>query len=84
LVEVLEPNVLMLGAKQSVSGDGLVLRFWEVTGRATTAHVRLGHVPVREAVACNLVEEPQGPLEFKDHVITVPIRGAGLATVVVR
>jgi hypothetical protein len=84
LVEVLEPNVLLLGAKQAEAGEGLVLRLWEVSGQPATAHVRLRHWPARKAVACNLVEEPQGPLELTDNVISVPIRGSGLATVMVR
>ena len=81
---ILEPNVLLLGAKQAESGDALVLRLWEVSGQGTTAHVRLRHRPAREAVACNLVEEPQGPLPLTDNVISVPIRASGLATVMVR
>lgn len=81
LVEIAEPNVLLIGTKQADSGDGLVLRLWEVSGKAATAHLRLRHLPVRVATACNLVEEPQGPLELKNDVIQVPIRGSGLVTV---
>ena len=84
LVEVLEPNVLLLAAKQAEAAPALVLRLWEAGGRAVTAHVRLSQWPVARAVACNLVEEPQGPLEVKDRVISVPIRGSGLATVMVQ
>ncbi len=84
LLEVLEPNVLLLAAKQAEAGQGLVLRLWEASGQQTTAHVRLGHWPARKAVACNLVEEPQGPLQLTDNVISVPIRASGLATVMVR
>ena len=84
LLEVLEPNVLLLGAKRAEAGDALVLRLWEVSGQPATAHVRLSHWPARNAVACNLVEEPQGPLELTDNVISVPIRASGLATVMVR
>jgi len=84
LLEVREPNVLLLGAKQAEAGDALVLRLWEVSGQGTTAHVRLRHRPAREAVACNLVEEPQGPLPLTDNVISVPIRASGLATIMIR
>jgi alpha-mannosidase len=83
LLEVLEPNVLLQGAKQAEAGEGLVLRLWEVSGQPTTAHVRLRHWPARKAVACNLVEEPQGPLPLTDNVISVPIRASGLATIMV-
>jgi hypothetical protein len=84
LVEIAEPNVLLLGAKQSETGDGLVLRLWETSGQSATAHVRLNHLPARAAVKCNLVEEPQGDLEINDHVLAVPLRGSGLATVLVK
>jgi hypothetical protein len=84
LVSVVEPNVLLIAAKQAESGDALVLRLWEVSGQPTTAHVRLNHLPVHRATACSLVEEPQGSLQIENNVIAVPIRGAGLATVLVR
>jgi hypothetical protein len=84
LVDIAEPNVLLIGAKQAEAGGALVLRLWEVSGHAATAHVRLTHLPARKTTACNLVEEPQGPLEIKDHVISVPMRGSGLATVMVQ
>ncbi len=83
LVEIAEPNVLLIGAKQADSGDGLVLRLWEVSGRAVTAHVRLKHLPAQKATACNLVEDPQGSLVVTDNVVQVPVRGSGLATVLI-
>jgi alpha-mannosidase len=83
LVEVAEPNVILIGAKQSEVGGQLVLRLWEVNGQPTTAHLRLGQTPARKATACNLVEEPQGALEIRDNVIAVPIRASGLATVII-
>jgi hypothetical protein len=81
LVSIDEPNVFLVGARRAAEGDGLILRLWELTGKPTTAHVRLPHVPFKKATACNLVEEPQGPLEIRDGTIAVPIRGSGLATV---
>jgi hypothetical protein len=83
LVEIAEPNVLLIGAKQAEQGSGLVLRLWEVSGQSTTAHVRLNHLPFRRATACNLVEERQGNLKIKNNMIAVPLKGSGLATVVV-
>jgi hypothetical protein len=82
LVSVDEPGVIVTGVKQAEEGQGLVVRLWELTGKATTAHVRLDkHIPAAKATACNLVEEPANPLEIKDGLISVPIRGSGLATV---
>jgi hypothetical protein len=80
LVEIAEPNVVLLAAKQAEAGDGLVLRLWEVSGRPATAHVRLRHLPVRSAVSCNLVEDAAGALEISNGEIAVPIRASGLAT----
>jgi len=83
VLEIAEPNVILVGAKQAEEGAGLVLRLWEVSGQPTTAHVRLKSISAKKATACNLVEEPQGALELKDGVIAVPVRGSGLATVLV-
>ena len=84
LVEVAEPNVVVVAAKQADAGGGLVLRLWEVSGQATTAHIRLPQGKATKATACNLVEESQGALEIKDGTIAVPVRGRGLATVIVQ
>jgi hypothetical protein len=55
-----------------------------VSGQATTAHIRLPQGKATKATACNLVEESQGALEIKDGTIAVPVRGRGLATVIVQ
>ncbi|MCY2988487.1 MAG: polysaccharide lyase family protein [Planctomycetota bacterium] len=82
LVSITEPNVIVIGTKQADDGQALVVRLWELTGQATTAHLKLdSHVPASKAGACNLVEEPQQALEVKDGALAVPIRGYGLATV---
>jgi hypothetical protein len=81
LVSIDEPNVLLVGARRAAEGDALVLRLWELTGHPATAHVRLSSIPTRKATACNLMEEPQGPLEIQGGAIAVPLRASGLATV---
>ena len=74
--------MIVIGVKQADEGGALVVRLWEITGQATTAHLRLDkHIPAAKAVACNLVEEPEGPLAVQGGVVSVPIRGSGLATV---
>jgi alpha-mannosidase len=83
LIEIAEPNVLLIGAKKAEASDALVLRLWELTGQATTAHVRIPLLKPKKATACNLVEEPQGDLELKDGTIAVPIKASGLATVMI-
>jgi alpha-mannosidase len=83
LIEVAEPNVLVVSAKQADASGGLVIRLRELGGQATTAHVKLPHAKFQKATACNLVEDPEGPLEVRDGAIAVPVRGLGLATVLV-
>jgi hypothetical protein len=82
LMSIAEPNVMVIGTKLSETGQGLVVRLWEVEGKPTTAHLKLDpHIPATKATACNLVEVPGQPLEIRDGTVAVPIRGAGLATV---
>jgi hypothetical protein len=82
LISVAEPNVLVTAVKRADDGKALVVRLWELTGQATTAHVQLDRrLPALKAEACNLVEDPSGPLELHDGQLAVPIRGSGLATV---
>ena len=83
LVEIDEPNVLLVGMKRAESGESLVLRLWEISGQPTTAHLRLPHIPVKKATLCNLVEVPQEELEVRQSTVTIPVRGSGLATVAV-
>ena len=61
----------------------LVVRLWEVTGQATTAHLRLDRAHSRRQGRrpATWSKTAQGPLELRDGVIAVPIRGCGLATV---
>ncbi len=82
LLSVDEPGVIVVGVKQADEGHALIVRLWETSGRATTAHLRLNQGnAVAKAEACNLVEDVQNPLEVNDRVVAVPIRGSGLATV---
>jgi hypothetical protein len=82
LVSVAEPNVLLTAVKRCDEGSALVVRLWEVTGRATTAHLRLAPaLRAAKATVCNLVEDPCGALELRAGELTVPVRGAGVATV---
>jgi len=82
LISVAEPNVMVTGVKRADDGHDLIVRLWELTGKPTTAHLRLDrHIPAAKAQACNLVEEIREPLEVRDGEIAVPIRASGLATV---
>ena len=81
LVEIAESNVLLIGMKRAETGEALILRLWETTGKATTAHVRLPHVAFKKATSCNLVEEPQGDLDVEQSAVAVPVPSLGLVTV---
>ena len=88
LLEVAEPNVIVIGAKRPEQGEGLVVRLWELTGQPTTAHLRVGPAgaapgwpSAKKATACTLVEAPQESLAIHDGVVAVPLRKFGLATV---
>ncbi len=84
LVEIAEPNVLLVAVKRAETSDALILRLWETTGKPTTAHVRLPRFSVEKAVSCNLVEVPQDPLAVDEGTVAIPIEGSGLATVAVK
>jgi alpha-mannosidase len=82
LVSVAEPNVMVIGTKLSETGKGLIVRLWEVEGKATTAHIKLDPcLGATKARATNLVEVPSEALDIRDNTVTLPIRGSGLATV---
>jgi alpha-mannosidase len=82
LIAVAEPNVLLTGVKRSDDGQSLVVRLWELSGRATVAHLRLAPgLRATKAATCNLVEDPGDALSIHDGQLAVPVRGAGLATV---
>ena len=77
LVSVAEPGVIVISTKQADQGKALVVRLWELSGQPTTAHLHLDpRIPAAKATACNLVEDPEGPLELHDGVVAVPIRAA--------
>ncbi|NOY82797.1 MAG: hypothetical protein GXP31_17500 [Kiritimatiellaeota bacterium] len=80
-VEIMEPNVLLIGAKTVEKGDGLILRLWNLSRTAITAHIRLPLSPVTKAELCTLVEEALRPLDVQDGTVPVPVRAAGVATV---
>jgi alpha-mannosidase len=64
-------NVVVTGLKPSDDGDGLVVRCYEVEGRATEAILELAH-PVRP-VRCNLLEEPEEHAPASQPASRVPL-----------
>ena len=77
-----EPANVAVGAvKRADVGDGLVVRLWETTGRATTARLACG-LPVRTARKATLEEASGEELPVRDGVVEVELRGFEIATVI--
>jgi hypothetical protein len=76
------PNVQLTVLKAAGrAGRGWIARFVETEGRATTFTLDAGALGVREAAACNLVEDDTGPLAVRNGKISVSVRPFGFATV---
>lgn len=81
-VNIGAPNVQMTTLKNSEQpGRGLVLRLVETAGRATQTTIALPHFPVKQAFACDLVENDQQPLPIDGKTISVKLAPHGFATV---
>jgi alpha-mannosidase len=83
--EVLTPNVMLSGMKKAEDGDGLIVRLYEMEGRAITARVRLGAAlcaPGAAAIETDLVEQPlaTNTASLADGVLSVDVPAFGLVT----
>jgi len=83
LIQIDQPNVIMIGAKQSEVDSSLALRFWELTGKTTRADVHLPLMPMHKATLTNLVEEPRQAVKIDRTIVHVPVDASGLATVLI-
>jgi len=84
--EVLTPNVMLSGVKKAEDSDALILRLYEVDGKATTAEVRLSSVlarPNAPAVETDILEQPlsSSTARMNGDVLSVQIPPFGLVTV---
>ena len=81
-VKVSAPNVQMTTLKNSEQpGRGWIVRLVETAGRETAATIELPHFPVKQAFACDLVENDQHPLTTSGRTINVQLAPYGFATV---
>lgn len=81
-VNVSAPNVQMTTLKNSEQpGRGLIVRLIETAGRATEATIELPHFPIKQAFACDLVENDLRPLMTNGKTIRVKLAPHGFATV---
>ena len=70
--------------KQAESGEGLIIRLRELSGKQTEATLTLPKGKFKEAWACTLVEDPKSRLKFSADQVTVTVPAHGLATVLVK
>ncbi|MCI0389174.1 MAG: glycosyl hydrolase-related protein [Acidobacteria bacterium] len=81
-VKISAPNAQMTTLKNSEQpGRGLIVRLIETTGRETQAMLELPHFPVKQAFACDLVENDQRELTTPGKTINVKLAPYGFATV---
>jgi mannosylglycerate hydrolase len=78
----LEGKGLVLSAvKTAETGDGFIVRFYNITDEPTTARLRTS-LPAKAAMRVNLAEEELEPLHI-DHsgILAIPVRGKQIITV---
>lgn len=80
----IEPAGLILTAfKQSEAGDGLVLRFYESSGQAGTAHIKLPD-GATEAYETNLMEKQESTLKVSGHEVVMPFGAWEIKTILIK
>jgi alpha-mannosidase len=86
LAELLTPGVMLSGLKKAEDSEALIVRLYEMEGKATTARLWLSERLVRPdapVVATDLMEQPlaAGTARMENSVMQVEIPAFGLATV---
>ncbi|MGQ9731886.1 MAG: alpha-mannosidase [Candidatus Zipacnadales bacterium] len=89
VMEILTPNVMFSALKRSEDDSGLVLRFYEMEGRATRAQVRLADRlvgPEASAQQVDLLERPVEPntATLRDGVLSFDIEPYSVVTVMLQ
>jgi alpha-mannosidase len=77
-----DPNVLIDTVKRAEDSDALLIRLYEAHGGRGRAWLRTAW-PVREAVRCNLLEDPGESLEIVDGAVAIPYRPHEIVSVLV-
>ena len=86
-VQVNQPNVVLVTWKMAENGEGTIMRFLEVGGRASTVGVQAAHLDVKWAWRSDALERNQSTLATTEHgftfsikpfeIVTVRLQGAG-------
>lgn len=69
-------NVCMSAVKPVEKGNGIIVRFWEIEGKATTARLYFARA-IRSAIRVNLLEEPLPAVEnpqIEGEAVTVKLQ----------
>ncbi|MBI2299863.1 MAG: hypothetical protein HYU66_13130 [Armatimonadetes bacterium] len=74
------PDTAILTVKQPEAGTGLIVRLYDVAGKAGERVLHLP-LPVKRAARCSLVEVDEGELAVTGTEVRVPLEASGVATV---
>jgi len=77
----IEPNnVILTVMKKAEDSDGLVLRFYEISGKEAEVVIRIDEL-FREAVETNLIEKPISRIRLSGEKIRIPISKYEIKTI---
>lgn len=84
-VEVLTPNVFLSAIKKAEDGKAVVIRLFEMTGKKTTAKVRISELvkPDSKAVETDILERPlaKSTAKMTGDIVSVVVPAYGQSTV---
>jgi hypothetical protein len=75
------PNVVLTAFKQAEDGQGIIIRFREVTGKKTAFRMELPQLHLERAYSTNIVEENQEELAVEGRQIGLTVEAYGVATI---
>ncbi|MCD6089718.1 alpha-mannosidase [Candidatus Bathyarchaeota archaeon] len=77
----IEPNnVILTVMKKAEDSDGLVLRFYEISGKEAEVVIRIDEL-FREAVETNLIEKPISRIRLSGEKIRIPVSKYEIKTI---
>lgn len=74
-------NVVLTAFKDADDGRGVIIRLRETAGKDAVAAIRISLPETRKATLCDLVERDQGPAEFNNGELRVPVKADSMAAV---
>ncbi len=74
-------NVMLTAFKDADDGRGVIIRLRETAGKDTTALIKTMLPGAKKATLCDLVERDQGPAEFSNGELRVPLKADSMAAV---